>query len=36
VVSSSEHKEKAKKFLDFVTGNAGQDIPKNYSFVIHS
>jgi molybdate transport system substrate-binding protein len=33
VVSSSEHKEKAQKFLDFVTGKEGQEILKRYGFV---
>jgi molybdate transport system substrate-binding protein len=33
VVSSSEHKVKAQKFLDFVNGEEGQDILKKYGFV---
>jgi molybdate transport system substrate-binding protein len=36
VVSSSKHKEKAQRFLDFVTGNEGQNILKKYGFVTHS
>lgn len=36
VVSSSEHKEKAQKFLDFVTGKEGQKILKEYGFVPQS
>ena len=36
VVSSSEHKEKAQKFLDFVTGKEGQEILKEYGFVAQS
>ena len=36
VISSSEHKEKAQKFLDFVTGKEGQDILKKYDFVAQS
>jgi molybdate transport system substrate-binding protein len=36
VVSSSEHKEKAQKFLDFVTGKEGQEILKRYGFVPQS
>ncbi len=36
VISSSEHKEKAQKFLDFVTGKEGQDILKKYGFVAQS
>ncbi|MGA9189936.1 MAG: molybdate ABC transporter substrate-binding protein [Methanosarcina sp.] len=36
VVSSSEHKEKAQKFLDFVTGKEGQKILKEYGFVAQS
>jgi len=36
VISSSEHKEEAQKFIDFVTGNEGQDILKKYGFVSQS
>jgi molybdate transport system substrate-binding protein len=36
VVSSSEHKEKAQKFLDFVTGEEGQTILKKYGFTVVS
>ena len=36
VVSSSDHKEKAQKFLDFVTGEEGQAILKEYGFVAQS
>ncbi len=36
VVSSSEHKEEAQKFLDFVTGEEGQAILKKYGFTIIS
>ena len=36
VVSSSTHKEKAKKFIDFVTGKEGQDILNTYGFVPRS
>lgn len=36
VVSSSMHKEKAQKFLDFVTGTKGQEILKEDGFVIQS
>lgn len=36
VISSSEHKEEAQKFLDFVTGKEGQDILKKYGFVSQS
>ncbi len=36
VVSSSENKEKAQKFLDFVTGKEGQEILKEYGFVPQS
>ena len=36
VVSSSEHKEEAQKFLDFVTGEEGQTILKKYGFTIIS
>lgn len=32
VVSSSEHKEEAQEFLDFVTGEEGQDILEKYGF----
>jgi molybdate transport system substrate-binding protein len=32
VVSSSKHKEKAQKFLDFVAGKEGQKILKEYDF----
>ena len=36
VVSSSTHKEKAQKFIDFVTGKDGQDILNTYGFVPQS
>ena len=36
VVSSSEHKEEAQKFLEFVTGEEGQAILKKYGFTIIS
>ena len=36
VVSSSTHKEKAQKFIDFVTGKEGQDILNTYGFVLQS
>lgn len=36
VVSSSEHKEEAQKFLDFVTGEEGQTILKKYGFTVIS
>ncbi len=36
VVSSSTHKEKAQKFIDFVTGKDGQDILNTYGFVLQS
>ena len=36
VVSSSEHKEEAQKFLEFVTGEEGQTILKKYGFTIIS
>jgi molybdate transport system substrate-binding protein len=36
VVSASNHKETAQKFLDFVTGTEGQDILKGYGFVTQS
>jgi molybdate transport system substrate-binding protein len=36
VVSSSVHKGKAQKFLDFVTGTEGQNILKEYGFVTQS
>lgn len=36
VVSSSPHKEKAQKFLDFVTGVEGQKILKEDGFVLQS
>ncbi len=36
VVSSSNHKETAQKFLDFVTGKEGQNILKEYGFVTQS
>jgi molybdate transport system substrate-binding protein len=35
-VSSSEHKETAQKFIDFVTGEEGQAILKEYGFVVKS
>jgi|GEM_PF-123440 len=34
VVSSSEHKEKAQKFIDFVTGEEGQKILEKYGFTV--
>ncbi len=36
VVSFSEHKETAQKFLNFVTGKEGQAILKEYGFVVQS
>ena len=36
MVSSSEHKEKAQKFVDFVTGKEGQAILNEYGFVVQS
>ena len=36
VVSSSTHKEKAQKFIDFVTEKEGQDILNTYGFVLQS
>ncbi|MGA9189752.1 MAG: molybdate ABC transporter substrate-binding protein [Methanosarcina sp.] len=36
VVSSSEHREEAQKFLEFVTGEEGQTILKKYGFTIIS
>jgi molybdate transport system substrate-binding protein len=36
VVSASNHKETAQKFLNFVTGTEGQDILKGYGFVTQS
>jgi len=36
VVSSSMHKEKAQRFIDFVTGKEGQDILNTYGFVLQS
>jgi molybdate transport system substrate-binding protein len=33
VVSASKHKETAQKFLDFVTGQKGQEILKKYGFI---
>ncbi len=36
VVSSSTHKEKAQKFIDFVIGKDGQDILSTYGFVPQS
>ena len=36
VVSSSEHKEEAQEFLDFVTGEEGQKILKEHGFTTSS
>jgi molybdate transport system substrate-binding protein len=36
LISSSKHKEKAQKFLDFVAGKEGQEILKEYGFVPQS
>ncbi|MCO5382648.1 MAG: molybdate ABC transporter substrate-binding protein [Methanosarcina barkeri] len=36
VVSSTEYKEQAQKFLDFVTGKEGQAILKKYGFITKS
>lgn len=36
LVSSSNHKEKAQKFIDFVTKKDGQEILKKYGFVLQS
>lgn len=36
VVSASNHKETAQKFLNFVTGTEGQNILKGYGFVTQS
>ena len=36
IVSSSTHKEKAQKFIDFVIGKDGQDILSTYGFVPQS
>jgi molybdate transport system substrate-binding protein len=36
VVSSSTHKEKAQKFIDFVTGREGQEILKGNGFATQS
>jgi molybdate transport system substrate-binding protein len=34
VVSSSTHKEKAQKFIDFMTEKDGREILQKYSFVL--
>lgn len=36
VVSSSQHKETAQKFIDFVMGKEGQEILNKYGFVVRS
>ena len=36
VVSSSEHKEEAQEFLDFVTGEEGQKILEEHGFTTSS
>lgn len=36
VVSSSEHKEEAQNFVDFITGEEGQEILEKYGFTVLS